>query len=111
MEEEAHLSAVHDPAGGSYYVETLTDALAKAGWEELQRIERAGGARHHLSSGAHEAELARALKQAGVHRVLIARRVDESSAALGAAGVDEWVYIGADLVAVLERTLRALEVS
>ncbi len=43
--------------------------------------------------------------------MLIARKSDESMAELKAAGVDEWVYIGADLVAVLERTLRALEVS
>ena len=42
--EESHVAVVTDPAGGSYVVEKLTDDLARRGWEELQRIEAAGGA-------------------------------------------------------------------
>lgn len=42
--EESHVAAVTDPAGGSYAVEKLTDDLALAAWEELGRIESAGGA-------------------------------------------------------------------
>ncbi|MPY57536.1 methylmalonyl-CoA mutase family protein [Streptomyces spongiae] len=41
--EESHLSRVIDPAGGSWYVERLTDELAHAGWEFFQGIERLGG--------------------------------------------------------------------
>ena len=40
---ESHVAAVADPAGGSYAVEKLTDDLARAGWEELGRIEGSGG--------------------------------------------------------------------
>lgn len=40
---ESHVARVADPAGGSYAVEKLTDDLAIAAWEELQRIEAAGG--------------------------------------------------------------------
>ncbi|WP_338895567.1 methylmalonyl-CoA mutase subunit beta [Streptomyces sp. TG1A-60] len=49
--EESHLSRVIDPAGGSWYVERLTDELARAGWEFFQWIERAGGHAAGLRSG------------------------------------------------------------
>jgi methylmalonyl-CoA mutase len=41
--EESHLGQVIDPAGGSWYVERLTDDLARAAWAWFQEIERAGG--------------------------------------------------------------------
>ncbi|MEV8604695.1 methylmalonyl-CoA mutase family protein [Streptomyces griseoviridis] len=50
--EESHLSRVIDPAGGSWYVERLTDELAHAGWEFFQTVERAGGQAAALRSGA-----------------------------------------------------------
>ncbi|WP_256105553.1 methylmalonyl-CoA mutase family protein [Streptomyces sp. ODS05-4] len=49
--EESHLARVIDPAGGSYYVERLTDELAEAGWAFFQEIERAGGQEAGLRSG------------------------------------------------------------
>ncbi|MFK0048604.1 methylmalonyl-CoA mutase family protein [Streptomyces sp. NPDC090741] len=49
--EESHLARVIDPAGGSYYVEQLTDELAHAAWEFFQTIEKAGGLAAALRSG------------------------------------------------------------
>ncbi|MBT2407726.1 MULTISPECIES: methylmalonyl-CoA mutase family protein [unclassified Streptomyces] len=49
--EESHLARVIDPAGGSYYVEQLTDELAHAAWEFFQTIEKAGGQPAALRSG------------------------------------------------------------
>ncbi|MEU7415386.1 methylmalonyl-CoA mutase subunit beta [Streptomyces antibioticus] len=49
--EESHLARVVDPAGGSWYVERLTDELAHAGWEFFRRIERLGGQAAALRSG------------------------------------------------------------
>ncbi|WP_327351692.1 methylmalonyl-CoA mutase family protein [Streptomyces sp. NBC_01304] len=49
--EESHLSRVIDPAGGSWYVERLTDELAHAAWAFFQDIERAGGQAAALRSG------------------------------------------------------------
>jgi methylmalonyl-CoA mutase len=49
--EESHVAAVIDPAGGSWYVESLTDALAHAGWAEFQAIEEAGGLPQALADG------------------------------------------------------------
>ena len=41
--EESHLARVIDPAGGSWYVERLTDDLARAAWAWFREIEAAGG--------------------------------------------------------------------
>ncbi|MEU5822826.1 methylmalonyl-CoA mutase small subunit [Streptomyces sp. NPDC047803] len=49
--EESHLARVIDPAGGSWYVERLTDELAEAAWSFFQEIERAGGLAAALGSG------------------------------------------------------------
>jgi methylmalonyl-CoA mutase len=49
--EEASLHRVADPAGGSWYVESLTDQIARAAWSELQAIERAGPIAEALAAG------------------------------------------------------------
>ncbi|MBD8868658.1 methylmalonyl-CoA mutase family protein [Nocardioides donggukensis] len=49
---ESHVARVADPAGGSFAVERLTDDLARASWEELDRIEAAGGIRAALADGS-----------------------------------------------------------
>lgn len=43
VHEESHLDRVADPAGGSYYVEWLTDVLAQQGWRLFQQVESEGG--------------------------------------------------------------------
>jgi len=55
--EESHLARVIDPAGGSWYVERLTDELARAAWEFFQEIERAGGQAQALKTGMVEERL------------------------------------------------------
>lgn len=57
--EESHLSRVIDPAGGSWYVERLTDELAHAGWEFFRRIEGLGGQAAALRSGRLGQDLAK----------------------------------------------------
>lgn len=51
LREEAHLTDVIDPLGGSYYVERLTDDMEEAIIEVMQRIEEAGGMYHAAESG------------------------------------------------------------
>ena len=41
--EESHLGRVLDPAGGSWFVEDLTEQLAEKAWEHFQQIEAQGG--------------------------------------------------------------------
>lgn len=51
LAEESRLGHVTDPAGGSGYVEALTDQLARAAWGGFQAIERMGGVVEALRSG------------------------------------------------------------
>lgn len=63
LAEEAHLGKVADPAGGSYYLETLTEGLARRGWEELRRVESGGGIAEHLRSGRLQEEASAAWRE------------------------------------------------
>ncbi|SOD63306.1 methylmalonyl-CoA mutase [Streptomyces zhaozhouensis] len=56
--EESHLGRVVDPAGGSWYVESLTRELAEAGWSWFREIEAAGGMAAALGSGLVEERIA-----------------------------------------------------
>lgn len=51
LAEESHLGAVIDPAGGSYYVERLTDSIAEQAWNKFREIETMGGMLHALQTG------------------------------------------------------------
>jgi len=58
LKEESHIDAVADPAGGSYYIEALTDSLAREGWKLLQQVEAEGGYAAAMASGSIEKALA-----------------------------------------------------
>lgn len=55
--EESHLGHVIDPAGGSYYVEQLTNQLAEKAWSLFQDIEAKGGFRKAVEAGEVKALL------------------------------------------------------
>jgi len=48
---------VIDPAGGSYYVESLTKEVADAAWNEFKKIEEMGGILEALKSGYLQNEI------------------------------------------------------
>ena len=52
LSEEAHLGRVIDPAGGSFYVESLTRELANRAWAAFQSVEAEGGMLAALRSGS-----------------------------------------------------------
>ena len=58
LAEESHIARVIDPAGGSWYVENLTEQLATHAWACFTGIERAGGLRAALASGRIGGQLA-----------------------------------------------------
>ncbi len=43
LREESFLGRIGDAGGGSYYFESLTDALAREAWKRFQAIEKDGG--------------------------------------------------------------------
>jgi len=71
--DESHLAQVIDPAGGSFYVERLTDELAAAGWAWFQELERAGGLPEALRTGLVAERLAATWQR---RRAAIAHRTD-----------------------------------
>jgi methylmalonyl-CoA mutase len=54
LQEESHLDAVADPGGGAYYIEALTDSLAREAWKLLQQVEAEGGYARALAAGSIE---------------------------------------------------------
>lgn len=63
LQEESGLTLVPDPAAGSYFIDSLTDQIARAGWEELRRIEREGGIVTSLSAGMFQRRVEEARKK------------------------------------------------
>jgi methylmalonyl-CoA mutase len=59
LQEESSAARVIDPAHGSWYVERLTDDLAKAAWAQFQAIEAQGGMARALESGFIQGEIER----------------------------------------------------
>ena len=55
LQAESNMWRVIDPAGGSWFVESLTDELATAAWNELQAVETKGGIVEAVTAGhVHE---------------------------------------------------------
>lgn len=51
LREESALAKVRDPAGGSYYFDTLTDTIARAAWARFRDLSRDGGVVKALERG------------------------------------------------------------
>jgi len=43
LKEESHLDKIVDAAGGSYYIETLTDSIAEQAWKLFLEVQEKGG--------------------------------------------------------------------
>ena len=57
LKEESHLDKITDPAGGSYYVETLTVSIADVAWKQFLDIEDKGGFYAMIKTGAIQTEV------------------------------------------------------
>ncbi len=68
LQTETGITAVADPWGGSYYVESLTNDLMHKAWELIEEIEEAGGMAKAIESGLPKMkiEAAAARKQARI---------------------------------------------
>jgi methylmalonyl-CoA mutase len=58
LKQEALLDRSVDAAGGSYYLENLTDSCACETWALFQKVEAAGGYLKYLASGALDDDIA-----------------------------------------------------
>ena len=74
LQEESHFDRVADPAGGSYYVEWLTDTLADQGWRLFQQVEAEGGyakAKRSIDSALAESRAAKDKSVSSRRRTLV----------------------------------------
>ena len=77
--EESHIGRVLDPAGGSWYVEDLTETLAEHAWTNFQDIESRGGFRGAIG---HITE--------SIERIRIERAADIAHRRTAITGVNEF---------------------
>ncbi|VWX57193.1 methylmalonyl-CoA mutase [Sphingorhabdus sp. 109] len=70
LQEEAGITKVVDPLGGSYYVEALTEELVDRAWEIIERVSSEGGMAKAVADGWPKAmiEEAAAGRQAAVDK-------------------------------------------
>jgi methylmalonyl-CoA mutase len=95
LQEESAAARVIDPAHGSWYVETLTDDLAKAAWALFQEIEAQGG-----TMGGMAAALESGFIQDRIARVAEARAGDIAHGRVELTGVSAFPRLGDDGVTV-----------
>lgn len=62
LKEECHGHKVIDPAGGSWFVESLTENMAKEAWKEFQNIESKGGLLASLKEGYIQEKIGEVVK-------------------------------------------------
>ena len=58
LKEESYLEKIVDPAAGSYYIENLTNEIAKGAWAHFLKVEEAGGYCKALRAGMVQDEVA-----------------------------------------------------
>lgn len=63
LQNECNLVQPVDPAGGSWYIETLTQQVAEKAWAVIQQLDGQGGIVKALQEGVIQAEIAAVLKQ------------------------------------------------
>jgi methylmalonyl-CoA mutase len=100
LKEESLLSSVIDPAGGSYYVETLTNELAERAWKEIKAIDEKGGFLHLLIEGEPQKEL---------EAILEKRLADVNKSKTTIIGTNAYANPSDQVVATLEGIKRAKE--
>ncbi len=64
LRSESHLDKVVDPAGGSYYIETLTASIAEQAWKLFLETQEAGGFEALLTKG----EIQGKVNESGIKR-------------------------------------------
>jgi methylmalonyl-CoA mutase len=105
LAEETGVTRVVDPLGGSYYVESLTTALAEKAWALVEEVESLGGMTRAVESGMPKLRIeeSAARRQAGVDR-----------GELTVVGVNRYVPADAehvDILAIDNTSVRAQQIA
>ena len=90
LKEEAHFGKVIDPAGGCYYIESLTQELADAAWKLMQELEANRG-------------MVKSLREGKIHELI----TPVAKARIDAANKRRDVYVGVNMYANPQETVPA----
>ncbi|MBO4600026.1 MAG: methylmalonyl-CoA mutase small subunit [Bacteroidales bacterium] len=63
LKEESYMDKIVDPAGGSYYIENLTDSIAQYAWQLFLSVEEKGGMAKAIREGYVQDEVAKIAQQ------------------------------------------------
>jgi methylmalonyl-CoA mutase len=63
LKEESYLDKIVDPAAGSYYIENLTDQIARGAWEHFLKVEELGGFCKAIREGYVQDEVEKTAQQ------------------------------------------------
>jgi len=67
LQAETGICKIVDPWGGSYYLEWLTDALARRAWEHIQEVEALGGMARAIEAGLPKLRIEEAAARRQAH--------------------------------------------
>jgi methylmalonyl-CoA mutase len=102
LQYETNITKVVDPWAGSYYVESLTDALLKKGWEHILEIESLGGMTRAIEAGIPKMRI----EEAAARRQA---RIDSGQETI--VGVNKYLPEQEELIEVLEVDNTAVRLS
>ena len=88
------MDRVADPAGGSYYLEALTDSLAREAWKLFQQVEAKGGMLKSIQAGFVQQEIGNSRRQKD-EAVAARRRV--------LLGTNQYPDVGEQVLETLDR--------
>lgn len=75
LQEESNMGRVIDPAGGSWFIEDLTEQLAQQAWRRFQEVEEAGGMAAALCGGLIGEQLAATRAQRAANLAIRRERI------------------------------------
>jgi methylmalonyl-CoA mutase len=67
LQEETGICKIVDPWGGSYYLESLTDKLARRAWSHIQEVEALGGMAKAIEAGLPKLRIEEAAARRQAH--------------------------------------------
>ncbi len=102
LQDETNICKVIDPWGGSYYVESLTDALLKRGWQHILEVESYGGMTKAIEAGIPKLRI----EEASARRQA---RIDSSRETI--VGVNKFCLDKEDPMEILEVDNTAVRIS
>ena len=122
LKHESHLDKVADPAGGSYYIESLTASIAAEAWKLFLAIENGGGFHKAVKEGKVQADIVvicssddeyaeyaiPAFRAIGDKAIFIVAGAPACMPELQSAGIENFIHVRVNVLETLKELNRKL---